>query len=77
MFLKVSLVQAVVRFRQKKRKLSSRYIGPFEILECVGKFAYRLAMQSKMFGVHSIVNVNMLRKYIHGATHMIDSMTSR
>ena len=38
-FLKVSPVRGVARFGQKRGKLSPRYIGPFEILERVGKVA--------------------------------------
>ena len=34
-------MKGVMRFG-KKGKLSSRYVGPFEILERVGKVAYRL-----------------------------------
>ena len=42
--LKVSPIQGVVRFGQKKGKLSPYYIKSFEILECVGKVAYRLVL---------------------------------
>ena len=47
----------------KRGKLSSRFIGPFEILERVGVVAYRLALRSTMSGVHEVFHVSMLRRY--------------
>ena len=35
-FLKVSPIRGVIRFGQKRGKLSPRFIEPFEILERVG-----------------------------------------
>ena len=48
-FLKVMPRRGVVRFG-KRGKLSPRFIGPFEILERVGPFAYRLALPPSMSG---------------------------
>ena len=62
-----------MRFGQKKGKLSPRYIWPFEILERVGKVAYRLALPPRMSGVHNIFHISMLKEYHQGATpHVID-----
>ena len=60
------------RFDQKRGKLSPRYIGPFEILECTGKVAYRLALPPKMSGVHNVFHISMLRKCVHNPEHEID-----
>ena len=61
----------MVRFGQKRGKLSPRYIGPFDILERVGKVAYRLALPPKMSGVHNVFNVSMLRKCEHANVSVI------
>ena len=42
-FLNISLTKGITRFR-KRGKLNPHFIGPFEILERVGKVAYRLAL---------------------------------
>ena len=51
--------RGVVKFG-KRGKLASRYIGPFEILERVGIFSYRLALPSSLSGVHEVFYVSML-----------------
>ncbi|XP_020700274.1 uncharacterized protein LOC110112401, partial [Dendrobium catenatum] len=45
-------------------KLSPRYVGPFEILERIGKSAYRLLLSKQMSDVHNIFYVSTLRKWI-------------
>jgi hypothetical protein len=71
-FLKVSPMKGVVRFGKKKKKLSPRFIGPFEILERVGDLAYRLALPLSLSGVHNVFHVSMLRRYIRDESHVID-----
>ena len=61
MFLKVMPKRGVVRFG-RHGKLSSRFIGPFEILERVGTIAYRLTLPPNMSGVHEVFHVSMLRR---------------
>ena len=61
----------VVRFG-KRRKLSLKFIGPFEILERVGDVAYRLALPPSMSSVHEVFHVSMLRKYTPNPAHVVD-----
>jgi len=56
-FLKISPTKRVIRFGARG-KLSSRYIGPFEILERVGEVAYRLALPPSLEGVHNVFHVS-------------------
>ncbi|KAL5542399.1 hypothetical protein UlMin_010109 [Ulmus minor] len=71
-FLKVAPMKGVMRFG-KKGKLSPRYIGPFEILERIGKVAYKLALPSELSTVHNVFHVSMLRKYISDPSHVLES----
>ena len=49
-----------------------RYIGPFEVLERVGIFAYRLALPLSLSSVHAVFHVSMLRMYTQDPTHVVD-----
>ncbi|KAL5567803.1 hypothetical protein UlMin_024378 [Ulmus minor] len=71
-FLKVAPMKGVMRFG-KKGKLSPRYIGPFEILEKIGKVAYKLALPSELAAVHNVFHVSMLRKYVSDPSHVLAS----
>ena len=70
-FLKVMPKRGVVRFG-KRRKLSPRFIGPFEILKRVGTVAYRLALPPSMSSVHEVCHVSRLRKYTPDPAHVVD-----
>ena len=61
-FLKVMPKKGVVKFG-KQGKLSSRFIGPFEVLKKVGAVAYWLALPPSLSCVHEVFHVSMLRKY--------------
>ena len=70
-FLKVMPKRGVVRF-DKRGKLSSRFIGPYEILERVGIVAYRLMLMPSTSGVHEVFHFSMLQKYTPDPSHVVD-----
>ncbi|KAL5543511.1 hypothetical protein UlMin_007295, partial [Ulmus minor] len=70
-FLKISPFKGIIRFG-KRGKLNPRYIGPFEILERVGKAAYRLALPPNLATVHNVFHVSMLKKYVPDKSHVLE-----
>ncbi|KAL4013357.1 hypothetical protein IC575_025523 [Cucumis melo] len=70
-FLKVAHMKGVLRF-ERRRKLSPRFVGPFEILERIGPVAYRLALPPSLSVVHDAFHVSMLRKYVPDPSHVVD-----
>ena len=69
-FLKVSPWRKVLRFG-KKGKLSSRFIGPYEILERSGPVAYRLTLPLELAKLHDVFHTSMLRKYRSDGSHIL------
>ncbi|KAL5857962.1 hypothetical protein ACOSQ3_005420 [Xanthoceras sorbifolium] len=69
-FLKVSPWKKVLRFG-KKGTLSSKFIGPHEIIERVGSVAYRLALPHELEKIHNVFHVSMLRKYRSDPSHRV------
>nr|GEY26038.1 putative reverse transcriptase domain-containing protein [Tanacetum cinerariifolium] len=59
--LKVSPWKGVVRFG-KRRKLLSRYVGPFEVVERVCHAAYRLRLPQELVGICDTFHVSNLKK---------------
>nr|GEW03184.1 putative reverse transcriptase domain, ribonuclease H-like domain, aspartic peptidase domain protein [Tanacetum cinerariifolium] len=59
--LKVYPWKGVVRF-VKKGNLATRYMGPFEIVECVGRVAYRLKLPQELSCIHDTFYVSNLKK---------------
>ncbi|GJU94078.1 putative reverse transcriptase domain-containing protein [Tanacetum coccineum] len=65
--LKVSPWKGVVRFG-KKRKLTPRFIGSFEIIEKVGPVSYQLDLPEELNGVHGTFHVSNLKKCLANPT---------
>jgi hypothetical protein len=59
-YLKVSPMRGLQRFKIKG-KLSSHYIGPFQILERKGEVAYQLDLPPHLSDVHDVFHVSQLK----------------
>ena len=64
-------MKSVMRFR-RKRKLSPRFVGPFEILERVGTLAYKVALPPSLSKIHNVFHILTLRKYVFYPSHIVE-----
>ena len=69
-FFKVSQWRKILRFG-KKGKLSSRFIGSYEVVERIGPMAYRLALPLELAKLHDVFNVSMLQRYRYDESHIL------
>jgi len=69
-FLRVNPVTSVGR-ALKCRKLTPRFVGPFEIVEKIGDVAYRIALPPSLSNLHDVFHVSQLQKYVYDESHVI------
>ena len=50
------------------RKLRARFVGPFRVMEYIGKTAYRLDLRGRLKVFHIVFYVSQLRKHIPGVS---------
>ncbi|XP_021722778.1 uncharacterized protein LOC110690261 [Chenopodium quinoa] len=72
--LKISPMKGEMRFG-KRGKLSLKYIGPYEIIQKVGKVAYKLDFPNELERVHNVFHVRQIRKYIPDVSHVLHPET--
>ena len=63
---KVWLLRKHVVTRRPSRKLDVRRLGPYEIMEAVGRSAFRLQLPPSM-QVHPVFHVNLLEPHVANA----------
>lgn len=69
-FLRVTPVTGVGR-ALKSKKLTPRFIGPYQILDRFGKVAYRVALPPNLSNLHDVFHVSQLRKYVPDPSHVV------
>jgi len=69
-FLKVTPITRVGR-TLKSRKLSPKFIGPYQILKRIDFVAYQITLPPNLSKLHNYFHVSQLRKYIHDPLHVI------
>jgi hypothetical protein len=57
----------------KSKKLTPRFIGPYQISEKVGTVAYRVGLPPHLSNLHDMFHVSQLRKYVSDPSHVIQS----
>ncbi|KAI5428797.1 hypothetical protein KIW84_033704 [Lathyrus oleraceus] len=69
-FLRVTPITGVGR-ALKSKKLTPRFIGPYQILERIGEVAYRIALPPSLANLHEVFHVSQLRRYIPDPSHVV------
>ncbi|KAK6160813.1 hypothetical protein DH2020_004194 [Rehmannia glutinosa] len=70
-FLRLSPRKGLIN-PKKGGKLSPRYVGPYKILQRIGKLAYRLELPQRPYaGMHDVIPRSRLKKYQPDPEHII------
>jgi len=70
-FLRVTPFTGVGR-AIKSKKLTSKFIGPYQILRRIGFVAFEIALPPPLANVHNIFHVFQLRKYVPDPNHILE-----
>ncbi|KFY19162.1 hypothetical protein V493_08103, partial [Pseudogymnoascus sp. VKM F-4281 (FW-2241)] len=63
---KVWLSAKNIRTTQPSRKLGHRWLGPYEIIQRIGKQAYQLKLPLRYKAIHDVFHVSLLERYWEG-----------
>jgi len=70
-FLRVTPTTGIGR-ALKSRKLTPRFIGPYQITRRIGPVAYEIALSPHLGNLHNVFHVSQLRKYVADPTHVLE-----
>jgi len=71
-FLRVTPTTGVGRVL-KSRKLTPRFIGPYQITQRIGPAAYEIALPPHLANLHNVFHVSQLRKYVASPDHVLEA----
>jgi len=71
-FLRVTPTIGVGRVL-KSKKLTPRFIGPYEITRRIGHVAYEIALPPHFANLHNVFHISQLRKYIADPSHLLEA----
>jgi len=71
-FLRVTPTAGIGR-AIKSRKLTPRFVGPYQILRRIGVAAYEIALPPHLTNLHNVFHVSQLRKYVADPSHVLES----
>jgi len=71
-FLKVTPTTSIGRVI-KSRKLTSKFIGSYQINKRISLVAYEIALPPYLANLHNVFHVSQLRKYIASSIHVLEA----
>jgi len=71
-FLRVTPTTGIGRVI-KSRKLTPKFVGPYQILRRIGVTTYEIALPPHLANLHNVFHVSQLRKYIADPSHVLES----
>ena len=70
-FLRVTRTTGVGR-ALRSRKLSPKFLGPYQISRRIGPVAYEIALPPQLANLHLVFYVSQLRKYVFDVAHVLE-----
>jgi len=71
-FLRVTRTTGVGR-ALRSRKLSPKFLGPYQILRRIGPMAYEIALPPQLANLHPVFHMSQLRKYVFDSCHVLEA----
>ena len=70
-FLRVTRTTGVGR-ALRSRKLSPKFLDPYQISRRIGPMAYEIALPPQLANLHPVFHVSQLRKYVFDSAHVLE-----